>query len=269
MGTGAPHLLNLPREIRDIIYSYLHHEVYTQTVVAVRGQGLPLAGNTGARLLNAPLVAVLCTHSRLYTEYIEADCFRNLSATIYDSNQGYAWEPAHRSPAQRHALLQALAAVSHLKIELSGFIALEIQRFLDQGCRRLFQQLSNFKTLCIVCSGLFDEVPLHKLESRKGTWKRDELSVPASLASLSLEGHGSNFSPRLCSYNVDDLVCDLYWVDVCEYGSDTTCRPVWALDLRYGLQVEQPGYLMSRLPEKFVREWEERTMDSMDWKESA
>ena len=70
-----PHLLTLPQEIRDHIYSYLHHGVSLRIRTKHRAQHI--------RMQNAPIVAVLLTHSKLYHEYKDADCFKNLSAWLY------------------------------------------------------------------------------------------------------------------------------------------------------------------------------------------
>jgi hypothetical protein len=69
----VPHLLTLPREVRDNIYSYLHHEVSRHYQ------------NRRLQLKNAPIVAVLLTHSQLYHEYQDADCYKDLHCVLPSS----------------------------------------------------------------------------------------------------------------------------------------------------------------------------------------
>ncbi|KAJ8112735.1 hypothetical protein OPT61_g4966 [Boeremia exigua] len=67
----APHLLTLPREIRDEIYGYLHQRLEPKSMQVFQ-----------VTVSNAPLLPVLLTHSRLHEEYLQADCFRNLAAIV-------------------------------------------------------------------------------------------------------------------------------------------------------------------------------------------
>jgi hypothetical protein len=70
MASAAPHLLPIPREIRDEIYEYFSHEVVIE-------RGWELTSHNGIfkreRFANAPVVSVLLSHSRLHDEYIQSD----------------------------------------------------------------------------------------------------------------------------------------------------------------------------------------------------
>jgi hypothetical protein len=102
----APHLLTLPREIRDSIYSHLRHEV----VLRCQYESL--------QLQNAPIVAVLLTHSQLYHEYKETDYYKNLSCKL-------CWQkdfPYGRITAIK-ADSRALSQINHL--ELSEAVSLD------------------------------------------------------------------------------------------------------------------------------------------------
>ena len=77
MATAAPlHLLTLPREIRNNIYGFLSRDIDLRTINELGGVA------TVVHITNAPCVEVLLTHSRIRDEYLEAECFRNLSAAI-------------------------------------------------------------------------------------------------------------------------------------------------------------------------------------------
>jgi hypothetical protein len=82
MTTAKPHLLTIPREIRNEIYSYLHQRITFQDHILMK---LADGRSLDATLCfeNAPLISVLLTHSRLYDEYKESDCFRIPSAVLY------------------------------------------------------------------------------------------------------------------------------------------------------------------------------------------
>jgi hypothetical protein len=75
---ATPSLLDLPRELRDILYGYLHQEIETEW---------PWSTYTGCpgklTFKNAPLPSLLFVHSQLHAEYLEADCFRK-PCTILD-----------------------------------------------------------------------------------------------------------------------------------------------------------------------------------------
>ena len=81
MTSAKPHLLTIPREIRNEIYSYLHQRITFQDRLYRK---LTDGRNLDAVFCfeNAPLINVLLTHSRLYDEYKESDCFRIPSAVL-------------------------------------------------------------------------------------------------------------------------------------------------------------------------------------------
>ncbi|KAJ8116490.1 hypothetical protein OPT61_g2091 [Boeremia exigua] len=77
--TQAPHLLTLPREIRNLIYEHLFHEISLRELV----QSTPTLFTTlKIHVDNAPLSSVLLVHSQLRDEYLETGPFHRLSITI-------------------------------------------------------------------------------------------------------------------------------------------------------------------------------------------
>jgi hypothetical protein len=73
MVPAAPHLVGIPRELRDNIYSNLHHEItFDWEWTAFVG----LIPNKATVLFhNAPQASVLLTNSCLNEQYTEAACF--------------------------------------------------------------------------------------------------------------------------------------------------------------------------------------------------
>jgi hypothetical protein len=97
-----PHLLTLPREIRDMIYTHLHHRVSLRVQNEYQVQHMVIE--------KAPIAAVLSTHPQLYHEYKDADCFKNLSGVLY-LTESFA--------CPREALLadsRVLSQVCHLEL---------------------------------------------------------------------------------------------------------------------------------------------------------
>ena len=71
MATGqAPHLLTVPREIRDRIYSHLQHVVKMSSISPV--------GYAVVQLDIALHTGLLLTHSQLHDEYLHANYFTKL-----------------------------------------------------------------------------------------------------------------------------------------------------------------------------------------------
>lgn len=81
-----PNILNLPREIRDNIYSYLY-EPCTKGPADRRHVNRNFVQVT--LTLNLPCYSLLLAHSRFFEEYQEAHTFRELSAQLtLDASQG-------------------------------------------------------------------------------------------------------------------------------------------------------------------------------------
>jgi hypothetical protein len=98
----VPHLLTLPREVRDNIYSYLHHEVSRNY------------RNWRLQLKNAPIVAVLLTHSRLYYEYQDADCYKDLDCVLLSS-----WCNDIERPKTIRGDSKVFSQISHLDLRIA------------------------------------------------------------------------------------------------------------------------------------------------------
>lgn len=80
----SPHLLTIPRELRNNIYAYLHYE-FSLWWDWSKGQDHPqghIVNQIAVRFHNVPCSSVIRTHSRLCDEYIKAAPTQDLSATI-------------------------------------------------------------------------------------------------------------------------------------------------------------------------------------------
>ncbi|UPX21309.1 uncharacterized protein EKO05_0011498 [Ascochyta rabiei] len=101
-------LLNIPREVRDHIYSYLHRELELRTVERL-GDTQVIFG-----LTNAPYPSVLRTHSRIHDEYKASHPFKHLSASatnIDHFSDLWKWHTDSKSTQQDNA---ALARLKHV-----------------------------------------------------------------------------------------------------------------------------------------------------------
>ena len=92
------HLLALPREIRDQIYSYLHQPV--QLKWELNKHNVHCAA---IQLPKAPIPAVFSTCTRLHDEYRESRLLRNLTATI-STTRATNHETAASTDLQCHAV---------------------------------------------------------------------------------------------------------------------------------------------------------------------
>jgi hypothetical protein len=130
-------LLTIPREIRNIIYSCLHHPVQVCSYQSLRTANL--------KLHNAPLVGVLQTHPQIYEEYQTADCFKNLSCVLTCRPV-----PAIASFADiiRKTSTVDSKSFSHIShVELRSPVYLTLSCILNLIPRELHSMFSNFKTL--------------------------------------------------------------------------------------------------------------------------
>jgi hypothetical protein len=80
---SSPTLLSMPREIRNIIYGYLSHELVIDW--GYRPSPFPLGGHALARLhiREAPLPSVLLSCAQIYHEYSQDKRFTNPSLEIH------------------------------------------------------------------------------------------------------------------------------------------------------------------------------------------
>jgi hypothetical protein len=83
---SIPHLLNLPREIRNLIYDYLSYDVDHITTLKF-GQSL-----MAVSLKNIPDWGIMQVHSQLRHEYLEGGYLEKASATLKDKGLVRVWE---------------------------------------------------------------------------------------------------------------------------------------------------------------------------------
>jgi hypothetical protein len=76
------HLLTIPREIRDRIYTYLTQDRNFYLRRDQRPIGSDLSREVDVHVKQAPLLSVLLTHSRLKEENLESAAFKGLSMTL-------------------------------------------------------------------------------------------------------------------------------------------------------------------------------------------
>ena len=88
MASTTPHLLTLPREIRDNIYKHLRHRLDLRSIDKLGTVQVIVT------LENAPCVDIMLVHSQMRDEYLQSDSFKNLSASILGlrvSESGIRW----------------------------------------------------------------------------------------------------------------------------------------------------------------------------------
>lgn len=126
---APPHLLTIPREIRDLFYDYLHKRADVHWKV---DEGTVCCAKI--EIDEAPLLNVLLTCSRLRDEYLEGRLFAKRDATICMIHEGLYYEPRSQAhfdiastlrckqgvqPQDRDTLVRILGPVQHLLILIS------------------------------------------------------------------------------------------------------------------------------------------------------
>lgn len=228
--TTAPNLLTLQREIRDQIYGYLQREVN------VYGDEPDTMLWYKVVLKNAPLVAVLLTHSRLYEEYIQADCFKNLSA---DADIIFHPLPLQFQPSA--ADVDACSRVRHLTLRTCNMMTCKTTMIGE----RLRSNFPNFYTLRLLefsWAGSFNTDEL-RLELSAYA-KPNPGSPPNNLAGLRLMQSAGAFKYL---YWAPESLHQLYRIQVCTYA-EIPCE-FWTPEQVgfYKNDREYPGHVLEAL----------------------
>lgn len=151
MSSDPLHLLLLPREIRNQIYSYLHKEV--EFPLRDLGERCPAQ----LRVQNMPFPQMLRVHSQLYHEYRE-DCWfkKHLTASLplYDPHRKY--ELAGTIP-NKEAI--ALSQISRLTIPVHRRLDLHVHKLLERYIQDTMPNLSIIRLLTGDMGGPLTEVP--------------------------------------------------------------------------------------------------------------
>ena len=141
---GDPHLLMIPREIRDQIYSYLHTSIRLHDTSLPHRHGLHR--EPSLLLTNVPSLSVLLTHSRLREEYTEV--FRSNDITLRIGLK--ACTAVNRSSGSVNDKARARAALAHVRnlvIDITEFSISLLTRLPWSYCKDLLDEILNFTPL--------------------------------------------------------------------------------------------------------------------------
>lgn len=171
MATAAPpRLLTLPREIRNIIYDFLSREIDLRTINELGGVA------TVVHITNAPCVEVLLTHSRLHDEYLEAECFRNLSAAVSRVEQ---WKTAIKWPSTAQLKVKDDAALARVKtVTFRCIYSRKIAKGPIEMIDALFARGATLHTVRLIEESIVEEGHFEK--TRRGKEPTYTNSLPAS-----------------------------------------------------------------------------------------
>lgn len=180
--TGSLHLLSLPREIRDQIYSYLHQPLQLRWELNKHDVHC-----VAIKVPQAPISAALRTCTRLHDEYRESRVVRNLAATISTTratNLGNANEDhlqchavqgaviTHTLPAPIEHVGALFASVKHLTILTDNKRSMPTDSSIWSELQTIESMLSPFhQTLSTVRIGIHQWQDPHPLQmnSRRET----------------------------------------------------------------------------------------------------
>jgi hypothetical protein len=86
--TSRAHFFGLPRELRDIIYSYLTHDREVTRQVETGEYQSARRYHATVRVTDSPVGNALRVNSQLHDEYIDTDCFQEIAIVIKFDMQG-------------------------------------------------------------------------------------------------------------------------------------------------------------------------------------
>jgi hypothetical protein len=135
MATAKPHLLTLPRELRDHICSYLHEEgsfqwddwkhidtfKYGPSPLVFAMKSDPEYSISHLLWQEFPLHSLLLTHSRLRDEYLASPLFTNICITIRANLWGGYLLSGSKFSTRKHAMaIAAIFCAHHITLYFKG-----------------------------------------------------------------------------------------------------------------------------------------------------
>ena len=207
MAANPPHLLSLPREIRNQIYSYLHKEM------KVHNERESTRFNVHeVRLENAPYTSVLLVNSKIYHKYREAACFRELAAVV---NIGTSvWKDSAVSVKELDP--SALSLVRHVTIVDKLFYQKKLER-IEKYIRARMPILRTVRHLSVAGlptfvedSNLFSVWPPTHVDTEKHSPTAAFLGLP--LAQMAIAKHVEDSDLSEVRYGIFDIpdISELY-----------------------------------------------------------
>lgn len=282
----TPNLLTLPREIRDIIYGYLHHpmKLRNHPGMPYRKTDPTWASHANCshfvhediyrmRLSHLPYSAVLHAHTRLSEEYKESTIFNNISATFHWGQGVVSGRP---EPHLSHVVLQLFAHVSHIDIVLLDVSDTKTKEAMVWCAKELWSHCSLLRSFRFTRSNTLAKVYSEDLESRlqglnPDIQLRTAFSPPPEIYGLPLQRHGEGYRVGISEDSSDEW----YWegtisynldrIQVCHYGSYMMDHHPWRIEECSQYEEEAPTDInMNRNEEQELlkvcgklREWKE------------
>lgn len=258
----APHLLTLPREIRDQIYSYLYREV------AFKERELKAGCIAQLRVENMPYPALSQVNSQLHHEYGEKDHSRQgVTAHLIIRSRSHSNDPPSPIPTDEAA---AMPHIHHLTISTSR-LSLSMLNFFHFFLQHNMPHLHTIRLL---------------------TWRirRPLTEVPATSQNPSYNWNGIVRVPiaeAVCGLRLVQKVNCRYvqyeempghtnyprFIVGCTYAADTSDRLLWipqhVLDVSHAHQYPRPvldasagisGVRLVDIP-PVVHDWQEQRFD--------
>jgi hypothetical protein len=265
MTSAKPHLLTIPREIRNEIYSYLHQRIKFQDEILMQyAEGS--TRDAHLCLENAPLINVLLTHSRLYDEYKESDCFRIPSAVL---NVFYNDHIRDFLSYSMRNVLTTLARMQH--------ITLLVPQAKDQASTmsRLFESLTRLGAAPCFVQFIFRYFRPHVddvrdlQQSALSQVPHIPMELPKELGRLSLSCSGGGHRTGYGGYSGGRhyLRIDRLYVYCYTQGRSaaTTCKFKYLLGVQNWLAY--PTDMLEKLPENARRELVQLASSIQGWRE--
>ncbi|KAH7076244.1 hypothetical protein FB567DRAFT_418793, partial [Paraphoma chrysanthemicola] len=127
---SPPNLFTLPRECRDLIYTYLTHDIVLDW--GYRMYPFPLGGHSAVQIHvpNAPMLNVLLSCTQIYDEYRQARYFTNPCMAI-NLSEHCLWRLMEGEPTNQARVFKILGRIA--RVEFAAGSAATLSSALEDG----------------------------------------------------------------------------------------------------------------------------------------
>jgi len=182
MSSPSPHLLTLPREIRDLIFSYLVKDIDLDWGYMIFA--FPIGGHNAVhvRYHDAPLLNVLLSCTQVYDEYSQGSCFKKPAASINVGKHSMQ-HLLENEPTNQARAMSVLRRTRHIDFhidsaDLSGSNVMWTT--IDQLSRAVSVVAPNLETISVVTRPLNSQSSSYQFQEVGNMLDRNGTSVGAS-----------------------------------------------------------------------------------------
>jgi hypothetical protein len=278
MAAVTPHLLGLPREIRNHIYSYLFRDFELIGSLQVKTTKDPYH-EFSIRVRNAPLLNVLLSHSQLRNEYMSADCCRKTSVLIHWGSSHFALSDGSAIAQTSHRMRVVLAKAKHVTVSIMAVqptdlatLGLELTKVVTSHVHGLHSLRMVFWLTCqfvkhqdlsaVLCTPFATTIP------------NISIALPPSVAGLPMTRYGRGFHvgytfQAAYEWPTPYLSHKVSYITAYYYGSSDSIKHNWSgkdlVDIQRPLPYQR--HALEELPENIASALVRQSALVLEWKE--